>query len=363
MHKKKSKAAGYFSAAVPSLGAIVMGIIFGFLVMLISNPSQALIGLKMILLGGFSDGAKSVGQILYYAAPLLLMGLSVGFAFKTGLFNIGASGQLICGAFGAVYVGVKWTFLPGSIHWLAALLAAMLCGALCACIPGILKAFFNVNEVVSSIMMNYISVFAVNLLVSRTIYDNVQNQSLSVASGAEIPTLGLERLFPGSGVDIGIIIALLCAVIMSVILNKTAFGFEMKACGFNRDASLYAGVNTTRNIILSMVIAGTLAGLGGGILYLAGTGKHIIVLDSIPSEGFMGISIALLGLSSPIGIVLAALFISYITIGGFYLQLYNYPVQMVDMIISAIIYFSAFAIAIRRLTMFIRRHKRKGEKA
>ena len=347
--------------ALPSLFSILMGLLIGLLIMLISNPGQALMGFKTILLGGFTDGAKGAGEVLYYAAPLLMTGLSVGFAFKTGLFNIGASGQFIMGAFGAAYVGIKWTWLPAGLHCPVAVVAAMLLGGASALLPGLLKAYRNVNEVVSCIMTNYISVFLVNMLVVGTIYDSSKNQSLPIAKSAEMPKMGLELLFKGSSVNIGILLALLAAVATYIILNKTTFGYELKACGFNREASRYAGINTRRNLVLSMAISGVLAGLGGAILYLGGTGKHLVVVDVIPAEGFTGISIALLGLSNPLGIVLAALFISYITVGGFYLQMLNFPVQVVDMIIAAIIYFSAFVIFIQELAVYWRRRRQREE--
>ncbi len=349
------------SKVLPSLLSIVLGLIFGFIIMLISNPGQAVEGFGTILTGAFQDGSKGIGQVFYYAASLMMTGLSIGFAFKTGLFNIGASSQFIMGAFGAVYVGVKWTFLPAGLHWVVAILAAMLLGGLCAVIPGVLKAYLNVNEVVSGIMMNYIAVLGVNELVTNTIYDTMKNQSLPVAKSAQLPKMGLDRLFANSGVNIGIFIAILSAIIIYVIIEKTTFGFGLKACGYNPEASRYAGINTKRNIVLSMVIAGVLAGLGGAILYLSGTGKHLVVVDVIPTEGFQGIPIALLGLSHPIGIIFSSLFISYINIGGFNLQMLDFPVQMIDMIVSAIIYFSAFALLIDKVTTYIRtrRIKRK----
>lgn len=280
-----------------SILAIICGLLFGFIILLASNPSQAVNGFMMIIKGGFTDGMKGVGDVLYYATPIIMTGLSVGFAFKTGLFNIGASGQFTAGAFAAVYVGIKWTFLPASIHWLVALLAAILVGALVGSIPGILKAFFNVNEVISAIMMNYIGMYIVNLLVRNYIYDPLKNQSVAVAQSAILPKAGLDKIFVGASLNIGIFIAVLCVILIYVILNKTTFGYELKACGLNPHASKYAGINEKRNIVLSMVISGALAGLGGALLYLAGSGKYLQVLDIIAPEGFSGISVALLGLS------------------------------------------------------------------
>lgn len=343
-----------------SLFAIVVGLLFGLVILLISNPAQAGGGFMTILTGAFRD-MRSIGRVMYFATPIILTGLSVGFAFKTGLFNIGASGQLIVGAFLAVLVGIKGTDL-GSFHWVVALLAAAVGGALWALIPGILKALANVHEVIASIMMNYIGMYLVNYLVLQTVYDRLRNQSLPVAASAVIPKLGLDKIFPRSNVNAGFIIAVLAAVVMYIILNKTSFGFELKAVGFNRDASKYVGINEKRSIILSMVIAGALAGLGGGLLYLAGTGKHIEVVNVLAAEGFTGIPVALLGLSHPIGVLFAGLFIGYITVGGDYLQLFDFAPEVIDIIVASIIYFSAFALIIKT---FIQRRptKTKGGEA
>ena len=143
-----------------SLLAIICGLLFGLIILLISNPTDALGGFAMIVQGGFTDGIQGIGQVLYIATPIIMTGLSVGFAFKTGLFNIGASGQFTMGAFAAIYVGVKWDFLPSGVHCLVALLAALFAGALWGLLPGLLKAYMNVNEVISSIMMNYIGMYA-----------------------------------------------------------------------------------------------------------------------------------------------------------------------------------------------------------
>lgn len=337
-----------------SLFAIVVGLLFGLVILVISNPAQAGDGFMTILTGAFRN-MRSIGRVMYFATPIILTGLSVGFAFKTGLFNIGASGQFIVGAYLAVLVGIKGASL-GNIHWVVCLLAAIAGGALWALIPGILKALANVHEVIASIMMNYIGMFLVNYLVVQTIYDRLRNQSLPVAASAIIPKLGLDKIFPRSNVNAGFFIAVLAAVLMYIILNKTSFGYELRAVGFNRDASKYAGIDEKRSIILSMVIAGALSGLGGGLLYLAGTGKYIEVVNVLAAEGFTGIPVALLGLSHPIGILFAGLFIGYITVGGDYLQLFDFAPEIIDIIVAAIIYFSAFALIIRT---FIQRRPAK----
>jgi ABC-type uncharacterized transport system permease subunit len=339
-----------------SILAIAAGLLFGLIILLSSNPKEAFPAFLMILLGGFTDGMSGLGQVLYLATPIILTGLSVGFAFKTGLFNIGASGQFTFGAFVAVYIGVKWTFLPAGTHWIVALIGAMIAGALWGMVPGLLKAYYNVNEVITSIMMNYIGMYLVNMLIVNNVYDSIKNQSKPVAKTAIIPKGGLDKLFHTSNMNISIIVAIIMVIIVYIILNKTTFGYELKACGHSPSASKYAGINAKRNIVLSMVIAGALSGLGGGLLYLAGSGKYLQVLDVLAPQGFSGISVALLGMSNPIGVLFAGLFIGHITVGGYNVQLYSFVPEVIDIIISAIIYCGAFALFFK--TMFERFRKK-----
>ena len=363
-----------FNNAYSSIFSILIGLLFGLIILMISNPAQAVDGFVIILKGGFSTGAKGMGQVLYFATPLILTGLSVGFAFKTGLFNIGAAGQFIMGAFATVYIGVHWTFLPAPWHWIVALIGAAVVGGLWALIPGLLKAYLNVHEVIATIMMNYIGMHLANYLVKLYVYDSKKGLSLNVAESAVLPKGGLDYIFYNplgstkdlSTVNCGIWIAILIAIVIYIVLNKTTFGYELKACGYNPHASKYAGINDKRNIVLSMVIAGMLAGLGGGLLYLAGAnGRHIKVVDVLAAEGFNGIPVALLGLSNPIGIIFSAIFISYITQGGNYLQTLDFVPEVIDIIIACIIYFSAFALIFRTLLpRFIKfRKEKKSAKA
>lgn len=355
---KKKDSIGFLS----SLFAIVVGLLVGFLILLTSNPAQAAEGFATIITGPLTHGLKGLGQVFYYATPIILTGLSVGFAFKTGLFNIGASGQFIAGAFAAVVVGIKCDFLGGA-QWIFAVLAGILAGALWGSIPGLVKAYFNVNEVIACIMTNYIGMYLVNYLITtnKTLYDKIYNYSKSVANTANIPKFGLDRLFPGSSINGGFFLAVIAVVVIYILLEKTTFGYELKAAGFNKDASKYAGMNEKRNIVLSMAIAGALSGMAGALLYLAGSGKHIEIVDALASEGFTGISVALLGLSNPIGVLLAGIFIAYITAGGFYLQLLNFSTEIIDIIIAVIIYFSAFSLFVRGFILKMR--KKRADKA
>lgn len=336
--------------ATSSFLAIITGLLAGLVILMISNPAQAMNGFSTILTGGISD-RKNMGQVLYFATPIIMTGLSVGFAGRTGLFNIGASGQFIVGAYFAILVGVKCTFLPGPLHWITAVLAAAIAGAIWGSIPGLLKAFRNVNEVIACIMMNYIGMYLVNYMIANTIHDKLKNQTQRVAESANLPKMGLDQLFRTgnsvSSVNAGIVIAIVAAIVIYIILEKTTFGFELKACGFNRDAARYAGVNERRSIIASMAIAGALAGLGGALLYLAGSGKGIDVVDVLASEGFNGIPVALLALNNPIGVIFSGLLVAYLTVGGFDMQLYHFAPQVIEIIIAIIIYFSAFALLLK----------------
>lgn len=347
---------------VSSIFAIVIGLAVGFIILFISNPKQALGGFSTILTGVLTQKSRGVGMVLYYATPIICTGLSVGFAFKTGLFNIGASGQFIMGSLAAITVGVTCTGLK-SVHWIVALIAAIIVGAIWALIPGILKAYANINEVIACIMTNYIGMYLVNWIIKDTpvLFNQTENRTTQVASSAIIPKAGLDTLFEGSYVNLGIILAVVAAVIIYIILNKTTFGYELKAVGLNRDASKYAGINEKKSMVLSMAISGALAGLGGGLFYLAGSGQYIEIVDELAGAGFEGISVALLGLSHPLGIILSAIFIAYIKQGGFYLQLYEYSNEIIDIIIAVIIYFSAFSMFVRTYLVKGWKKRKKGE--
>lgn len=343
-----------------SLSAIISGLLFGLFIMIITNPLEAPSAFFTILIGGFQDGLPSIGKVLFYATPLIFTGLSVGFAFKTGLFNIGASGQLMIGAFVAVYIGVKWDFLPGHLHWIVALLLAGVAGAIWAAIPGVLKAYRNVNEVVATIMMNYISLYLVSFLVVRTVYNKLRNESFDVKNSAVLPGFYLDKIFGDKSVNGGFIIAIIFVIIIWLILNRTTFGFELKAVGFNRDASKYAGINEKRGIISAMAISGLLSGLAGGIIYLNNTDRHLEILDVLIPEGFNGIPIALIGLSNPIGIFFAGIFIGYIQQGGWAMQVYNIAPEIIDIIISSIIYFTALVLLFKGFIIrYLKKYKEK----
>ena len=334
------------SGLAASLCSILIGLLVGFAVLTACNPSQAGNGIRTLLLGGVTGGMKGLGNVLYYAMPIIMTGLGVGLAFQANMFNIGGPGQFVVGSYCALFVAIKCDF-PGPLGWIIPLIAGALGGAVWALLPGIARARLNVNIVIATIMMNYIGMYLVNYLVKQTIYDSLKGQSQVIPRGHTLPSAGLDRLFPNSVANVGIIIAVVMAILVYILMNKTTFGFELKACGKNSESSRYAGINEKRNIILSMVISGALIGLGGALMYLSPAGKYLQVVDVLAAEGFNGIPVALLAMNHPIGIVFTAIFIAYLQVSGFYMQTYRFSPEIVDIIIAVIIYFSAFSLIIK----------------
>ena len=354
-----------------SVVAILIGLFFGFILMFIIDPGSSFPGLFVIIRGGFRD-MESVGDMINFSVPFILTGLSVAFAFRTGLFNIGASGQLTMGAFAAVYIGVKWGFLGDItplLHWGVALLGAIVAGGIWGAIPGILKAYRNVNEVVASIMLNYVAMYLNVIMIKAFMYNGFTNGTVPIESSAVTPTLNLGWFFTGSSINMSILVALVVVIILHIVLKYTTFGFELKSVGFNRNASKYAGMNAKRNIVYSMIIAGAIAGLAGGLIYLV-SDKYIIAGAILAPQGFTGIAISLLGLSSPIGVLFAGLFYASIQMGGNFLQLVSnastgfdgYKPEIIDIIIGVIIYAAALALFIKSyiLKFFRAFEKKKG---
>jgi simple sugar transport system permease protein len=263
------------------------------------------------------------------------------------------------GAFVSVFIGVKWGFLGDIsplLHWGVALLGALVAGGLWGAIPGLLKAYRNVNEVVASIMLNYVAMYLNTILITNYIYNSDYARAQDIQATAATPLFNLDLLFPNSSVNAGIVVAIVVVIILHIILNKTTFGYELKAVGFNRDASKYAGMNAKRNIVFSMMISGAVSGLAGAMMFLV-QGKHLKPENILLQEGFTGIAISLLGLSSPIGVLLAGLFYGSLNRGGFNMQLYDFKPEIIDIIIAVIIYASALALFLQ--TFVIRRLKSK----
>ena len=334
-----------------SLLCIVAGELIGYIALLIINPSGATEAILTVLKNFWTYSRpktqlKYLGSTLVKTAPLLMCALSVLFAYKVGLFNIGAAGQYVAGAGASLYCA-----LALQLPWWVCLLAAIVCGALLGAISGALKAYCNVNEVISCIMLNWISIYTVNTLLSQ-VKDPTSPYTLNLKrtnAAAALPSLGLEKLFNNNAnVTIAIPLAILCAIAIWVLLAKTRLGYELRATGLNRHAAKYCGMRGKFNIILAMAIAGALAGAGAAMLYLTGFEEWSCTQSSVPAMGFNGIAAAFLGGLSPIGTIFASFFIQHITNGGAYVDKTMYCSQISDFISSVIIYLCGFVLFIRR---------------
>lgn len=325
--------------------AVLLGFVFGAIVMLITghNPIEAY---SALLKGaGFYGNIKRLGDTLLNTTTLILTGLAIAFAFRTGLFNIGATGQMLMGGFVAVFIGAKFS-LPAYIHVPLAVIGATVAGACWAFLPGLLKARYRIHEVVSTIMMNYIAMWSVYYLVPVLIPGNFNTESKLIVETASLRAKWLSELFKGSYINNGLFIALFCVILVWWILEKTTFGYELKSVGFNIHASRYAGMKVNRNLILSMMISGALAGLAGATYYIGYAGN--IKIGLLPSQGFDGIAVALLGLNNPFGVLLSALLFGFMNAGRLFMQSStNVPNELVPIIIAIIIFFAATSLMLQ----------------
>ena len=374
-----------------SLLSILIGLAVGAVVVVIvglckSNISLAGIwdGVRLIFLGLFSTGRDSVGSLswgfnpnswgnmLFRATPLIMTGLSVAVAFKTGLFNIGAPGQYLMGTLATLFIALK---IPSDvvapwIIWLLAFLGGMLAGALWGAIPGLLKAFLNINEVIACIMTNWVAANLVTWLFDISDLKNVAEGTKTgyiyktSFNGVATSKMGLDKIFPNSQVNGGIIIAIIIAVLMFIIMNKTTLGYQLKACGANRHAARYAGIKDKRNIVLSMAIAGALAAGGASLYWLSGnTEFYWITYQALPAAGFNGIPVALLALNHPVAVVFSGIFMAMLDIVGQQLtNLTAYNEYITDVVIAVIVYLSAFSLVIQ-MWLGKKLSSRKGGKA
>ena len=335
---------------IASLICILIGILVGYIVLLIINPAgagQAIVAILRNFLK-FSKAQlklKNLGSTVCKTIPLLLCSLSILFAYKVGLFNIGAAGQYVAGSCAALFAALSlgWSWLP-------CMLFAIVAGALFGAIVGFLKAYCNVNEVISGIMLNWISLYTTNTILSSvkeqaspyTFYINDVNPS------ALLPTMGLEKLFGGNEyVTIALPISILLAVAVLIVLEKTKFGYELRATGNNKNAAKYCGMAEKRNIILTLIISGALAGMGAALFFLTGFSRWECTQSSVPGMGFNGIAAAFLGGLNPIGAIFSSFFIQHITDGGTYVNTNYYCAQISDLISSVIIYLCGFVLFIK----------------
>ena len=365
-------------AVLASLISILIGLAVGSVIILIvglANPalglSSAWDGIRLVFGGLVSTGRDAAGSLtfgfnptnmgnmLFRATPLILTGLSVAVAFKTGLFNIVAPGQYLMGTAATLMIalGIPSETVPAWLIWALAFVGGILAGALWGCLPGLVKAFLNINEVLACIMTNWIAANLVTWMFDGSQFRNVVENTKSgyiyktSFNGVETAKLGLNKLFPNSQVNGGIVIAVVIAVLVYILMSKTTLGYQLKACGSNRHAARYAGINDKRNIVLSMAIAGGLSGAAAALYYLSGNTEFFwSTYQSLPAIGFNGIPVALLAANNPIAVIFTGCFMSMLDIVG--LQLTNltaYNEYITDVIIATIVYLSAFSLLIRML--------------
>lgn len=387
-----SRRADSLKTVASSLISILIGIIFGgvllFIVSLFNSdtmsPTTAWEGFRIVLAGIFNTGrdldaggvltfgfnSRLFGDMLFRATPLIMTGLSVALAYKTGLFNIGAPGQYLMGTMSAIVVALSLdtSKIPAGLVWILAFLTAAVAGALWGCIPGFFKAFLNVNEVITSIMTNWIAANLVTIIFDNSKFRNMTDYgkvgyTLKLNSnGVASPKMGLDKLLGGSNANVGIVIAIVIAIFIYIMINKTTFGYELKACGSNKFAAKYAGMNEKRNIVLSMAIAGALSGIGAALYYLQGDIEFFWNTSmTLPNEGFNGIPVALLAICNPIGTVFAGLFMAYLTISGNQLSAFTpYNEYMASIIVAVIVYLSAFSLFFKGL---LDKKKKRADKS
>ena len=391
-------------SVLASLVAILVGMLAGGVIILIvglTNPTLGIKGawegIRLVVAGLFATGrspsgsltfgfnSASFGNMLFRAVPLIMTGLSVALGNKAGLFNIGAPGQYLAGTAASLFVAlsVPTNVVPAWLVWIVALLAGMLAGACWGAIPGILKAYLNINEVLACIMTNWIAANAVTwvfdvsslknvlegtksgyIYKTSTILNDVVADGVRSTVGVNIPEgaqlvatrggvatgkMGLDAIFSGSQVNGGILVAILIAIVIYVILSRTTLGYQLKACGANRYAARYAGIQDKRNIVLTMAMAGALAAAGGALYYLSGNTEFFWnTYQSLPAEGFNGIPVALLAINNPLGVVFSAVFMSMLQICGQKLtELTAYNEYITNVIIAVIVYLSAFMLVIK----------------
>ena len=372
-----------------SLISIVIGLAVGGVLVLVVGLLNSKIGIKgawegvrIIFAGILSTGrnaagnltwgfnSSNLGNMLFRATPLIMTGLSVAVAYQTGLFNIGAPGQYLMGTMASLMIAlsIPTSVVPAWIVWFLALLGGMLAGAIWGAVPGMFKALLNINEVLACIMTNWIAANLVTWMFDISSFKNMAEGTKSgyiyktTYNGVATAKLGLNKVFPGSQINGGIVVAIIRAVLVYILMNKTTFGYQLKACGANRHAARYAGISDKRNIVLSMAIAGALAGCGASLYFLSGNTEFFwSTYQSLPSTGFNGIPVALLALNNPIAVIFTGIFMAMLDIVG--LQLTNltaYNEFITDVIIAVIVYLSAFSLVIRM--WLAKRGKKKAEK-
>lgn len=327
---------------------ILLSILFGFLV---GAVFLSIMGLSVTAAYGKILSSittlKGFTYVIVYAVPYIVVGLSVAFSFKTGVFNIGAEGQFVVGSMAAACVGILLPNLPKPVLIPLCFIAAMLAGVIWSMIVGILKTKWGINEVLSMIMFNWIAFYLSNFIAGRPLIKNEGSAEATKNVSDNARTLLSSEFIKEHGfcptANWGIIMAIIAMLIIWFIIEKTTLGYQLKAVGTNKFAAEYAGISVNRNILTALAISGALAGLGGA-LQLLGMGGRISIFSSQEGYGFAGIVVALIGCSNPFGVLIAGIFYGWLTYGGSKLNLVGAPTQLKDVIVGTIIFFISISI-------------------
>lgn len=338
MSKKKSV---FENPVVLTLLSILVGFIVGALFLALMGYDPIMVYTTMI--SGAVSKPRFLAYSVVYATPLIFVGLSVAFSFRTGVFNIGAEGQFVVGSMAACLVGI-FVDAPPLIHVTLCFLAAAAAGAIWGIIVAVMKVKWGINEVLSMIMFNWIAFYLSNYLVTVPAIhsDGTAEATKNVADSARIllPEGMRAGLAPSS--NYGIVLALIFVVIVYLVIEKTTLGYELKAVGFNKNAAEYGGISVNKAVFTAMAISGALGGLGGAV-HLLGMGERISLFAGQEGFGFEGISVALIGASNPVGVFFSGLFYGALKYGGSKLNLVGAPSEIIKVITGTIVFFIAIS--------------------
>jgi simple sugar transport system permease protein len=293
-----------------SVAAVVVALILGAVVIFISgsDPVEA----YQALFEGAFVGKRRIADTLIYTAPLLLGGLAFAIAARAGMFNIGVEGQLIVGGFAAGLVGAWDLGLPSAVYVPLALFAAAVAGGFWGFIPGFLRAKTGAHEVITTIMLNYLAIRMITYLSLRQ-PDLLPVDPNTVATGRIVDAARLPKIWEGTRLHLGFVIAMVAAVVLWYVLYRTTFGYRVRAVGLSRGASAYGGINWGVTIMVAMTVAGVLAGLAGAGESLGLHGRH---WSTPPGYGFTAIAVGLVGRNNPLAIILSALLFGALSSGA-----------------------------------------------
>lgn len=356
MNKRKSL---FDSSIFYTVIAIIVGFIIGAIFLLIAGISPATAYGKLI--DGIFGRPKYMVWTLIYASPLIFTGLSVAFSFKTGIFNIGAEGQFVIGGLVACVLGIVLK-LPAGIHAIVCLLGAALAGAVWSLIVGVMKVKRGIHEVLSFIMFNWIAFYLSNYVVNLSaIHRESSEATKDVAETARIllPE-SLRTFFDCTSANWGFVLAVIAAVVVYILIEKTTLGLKLKAVGFNSNAAEFAGINSNRSILTALGISGLLSGLGGAVQVLGMAGR-LSQFSGQEGYGFQGITVALIASSNPIGCIFSGIFYGAMKYGGTKLSIVKAPSEVVDIIMGCVVLLIAISQVFRILFQRFRLKKVKEE--